>query len=96
MSKADSRGDPLSKKRDARDQLAKKHCMSYLLAGFPIFARKLDNTCIVINEISAKNEALIIHRRFIINPYLTGDYLLVICIEWACACFKYKYDIGKR
>ena len=99
--KADFGGVPLpNKNRTVRDTLAKNLVCSVSLPGFPIFTRQIDDERIVITEFPTKIKALIIHRRCIINPYLTGDYLLGtnhannICIE--CTIVKDKYEICKR
>ena len=69
------------------------------LPDFPIFSRQIYDDRIVLNEFPTKIKALIIHRRCIINLYLTGDYLLGtnhvnnICIE--CTIVKDKYEICK-
>ena len=99
--KADFGGEPLpNKNRTARDRSAKNIVCSISLPCFSIFTRKIDDERIVLDEFPTKIRALIIHRRCIINPYLTGDYLLGtnhvnnICIE--CTIVKDKYEIGKR
>ena len=81
------------------DQVKNIVC-SISLPGFPIFTRQVDDTRIELDEFPMKIKALIIHRRCIINLYLTGDYLLGtnhvnnICIE--CTFVKDKYEISKR
>ena len=99
--KADFGGEPLPNKNTyVRDRLAKDIICAVSRPGFPIFTRPLDDQRIVYEEFPTKIKAVIIHRRCIINPYLTGDYLLGtshvnnICIE--CTIIKEKYVISKR
>ena len=99
--KADFGGEPLpNKNRYARDKLANNLICAVSFPVFPIFTRQLDDQRCVMDEFPTKIKALIIHRRCIINPYLTGDYLLGtshvnnICIE--CTFVKEKYVISKR
>lgn len=62
-----------------KDKLVRKSLIMKILSiqslpRYPIFQRQIDDIRPIIDEFPKKVAALVMHRRFIINAYLTGHH----------------------
>ena len=62
---------------------------------YPIFQRRIDDICNIIKEFPKKVAAVVLHRRYFINAFITGhDKTNNVCVE--CTIIKGDYEVGEK
>lgn len=83
-----------------KDKLARKTLIVKILSiqslpGYPIFQRQINDIRPIIDEFPKKVAALVMHRRFLINAYLTGHHKECnTCVE--CTIVRENYTMGPK
>ena len=84
-----------NKDKVAKDTLIMNIVSSQSLPGYPIFQRRIDDIRNIITEFPKKVAAVVLHRRYFVNAFITGhDKTNNVCVE--CTVIKCDYVVGEK
>ena len=84
-----------NKDKVAKDTLIMNIVSPQSLPGYPLFQRRIDDIRNIIKEFPKKLAAVVLHRRYFVNAFITGhDKSINVCVE--CTIIKGNYEVGEN